>query len=307
MASYYNYKPGQGVTDAWKYYQQVNNSRPGAYQSSWQDELDKLYKQIAERKPFQYDLNADSLYHQYKDQYTLGGQQAMMDTMGQASALTGGYGNSYAQTAGQQTYQGYMQKLNEVIPQLEDRAYGRYRDEGQDLYNLYGLTQGNDDRDYGRYRDQVGDWQADRGFAYGAWNDERGFDYGAYQDDLQQQNWQAQFDYNKAQDDYQKQQAAAAAARSGRGGSGGGRTGNDTIDLNFTQDQINGAADAWKSGGENGLDQYIASLILQGISPAAGAALRGYIIKYIQLDQQQQQGLTGGAGGPRTMPTAHLN
>ncbi len=290
MANYYNYKPGQGVTDAWKYYQQVNNSRPGAYQSKWQDELDKLYKQIAERKPFQYDLNADSLYHQYKDQYTLGGQQAMMDTMGQASALTGGYGNSYAQTAGQQTYQGYMQKLNEVIPQLEDRAYGRYRDEGQDLYNLYGLTQGNDDRDYGRYRDQVGDWQADRGFAYGAWKDERGFDYGAYQDDLQQKNWQAQFDYNKAQDDYQKQQAAAAAAAAAAKRGRGGRR---APEINFTEEQIAQALSAMQSGGEDALMRYTVGLEGQGYSEASTAWLYNYARQYAKQNKTLWDTISG--------------
>ena len=74
MAS--NYKPGQSVTDAWKAYQRVNAAKPGAYQSSWQDELEKLYGQISQRKPFEYDLNADSLYQQYKDQYSLAANPA---------------------------------------------------------------------------------------------------------------------------------------------------------------------------------------------------------------------------------------
>ncbi len=78
-------------------------------------------------KPWSYDLNADMLYQQYRDQYMQGGRQAMIDTTGQvAQALTGGYGSSYGTTAGNQAYQQYLTQLNSVIPSLYDRAYQRY-------------------------------------------------------------------------------------------------------------------------------------------------------------------------------------
>ena len=51
---------------------------------------------------FKYNVNADPLYQQYKDQYIQGGKLAMMDTMGKAAALTGGYGSTYGQQVGQQ-------------------------------------------------------------------------------------------------------------------------------------------------------------------------------------------------------------
>jgi len=35
----------------------------------------------------------------------------------------------------------YMMALADVIPQLEARAYGRWQDAGQKLYNDLGLTQ----------------------------------------------------------------------------------------------------------------------------------------------------------------------
>ena len=95
--------------------------------------------------------NEDAMYQMYKDQYQQGGQRAMRDTIGQASALTGGYGSSYAQTAGQQTYQGYLQELNQLIPQLRQQAYEEYRDEGQDLLNKYNITSNAYDREYGQH------------------------------------------------------------------------------------------------------------------------------------------------------------
>lgn len=89
------------------------------------------------REDFQYNMNADSLYQQYKDRYLELGKNAMTDTMGQASALTGGYGSSYAQQVGQQAYQDYMQKLNDVVPELYQLAYDRYRDRSERLYENY--------------------------------------------------------------------------------------------------------------------------------------------------------------------------
>ena len=129
------------------------------YQSQWQDSLNQAMDKILNREKFSYDINGDALYQQYKNQYVNQGKQAMMDTMGVASAMTGGYGNSYAQTAGQQTYQGYLQGLNDKIPELYQMARNAYDSDTDELYKQYALYSDRDDVDYGRHRDQVGDWQ----------------------------------------------------------------------------------------------------------------------------------------------------
>lgn len=103
-------------------------------------QLNALYDQIVNRKPFQYDLNGDLLYRQYADQYAQLGQQAMRDTMGQAAALTGGYGNSYAQQVGNQAYQQYLTQLNAMVPEFWDRAFKAWQAEGDDLTNRYKLA-----------------------------------------------------------------------------------------------------------------------------------------------------------------------
>lgn len=104
------------------------------------DQLHSLYDQIVNRKPFRYDLNGDLLYREMADRYTQLGQQAMRDTTGQAAALTGGYGNSYATQVGNQAYQQNMTALNDNIPQLWDRAYQAYLNEGDQLMQKYELT-----------------------------------------------------------------------------------------------------------------------------------------------------------------------
>ena len=89
------------------------------------------------RPDFRYDANGDALYRHYKDRYTELGKTAMQDTMGQATALTGGYGSSYVQNVGQQAYQSYLSKADDVIPTLYQLAYDRYRDKGDRLYKAY--------------------------------------------------------------------------------------------------------------------------------------------------------------------------
>ena len=89
---------------AWNAYQgylnQYNNF--GDFGFSKQGDLDSVYSNIKNYGDFSYDVNSDALYQQYANQYIQQGKMAMQDTIGQASAMTGGYGNSYAATAGNQ-------------------------------------------------------------------------------------------------------------------------------------------------------------------------------------------------------------
>ena len=211
------YSPSGAVSQAKAYLQQVQSRRPGAYQSRWDAELDSLYDQITNRKPFQYDLNQDALYQQYKEQYQRLGRTAMQDTMGQAASLTGGYGSTYAEQVGQQTYNAYLQSMNDIVPELYDRAYGRYQDEGQDLYNRYGLVSDRESMDYSKYRDTVSDYYNDLADARSAYDSEWNKDYTQWSDQLSY--WQQKAAQEQAY--WQSQQRAAG----GSGGSGGGSAG----------------------------------------------------------------------------------
>lgn len=128
------------------------------YVGTFDDQMKSLYEQIQNRPDFSYDINADPLYQQHKDQYIQGGKLAMKDTMGQAAALTGGYGSTYGQQVGQQAYDAYLQGLGDVIPELYSLAYQKHRDQGDDLLKQYGLLGDMRDTEYGRYRDELEDW-----------------------------------------------------------------------------------------------------------------------------------------------------
>ena len=205
------------------------------YANSYDGQLKELYDQIVNRDKFQYDINQDVLYKQYAEQYANKGKIAMMDTMGQAAALTGGYGSTYGQAVGQQQYDAYLQQLNDVVPELYQQAYQQYQDEGDRLTQQYALLGDLADDEYGKYQDAYNQWLAERSYAQdnAATAYQRGYNqwlqqlnqYNAdreYQESIRQFNEQMalsreQFAWQQAQ-----AQAAASSGSSGSKSSGGG-------------------------------------------------------------------------------------
>ena len=118
------------------------------------------------RPNFNYDVNADAMYNQYKDQYINLGQMAMKDTMGQAAALTGGYGSSYGQSVGQQAYDSYLRHLNNAIPELYGMALDSYNAEGDRLADLYAKTGALAQDEYNKYQDSYDRYWQERDYNY---------------------------------------------------------------------------------------------------------------------------------------------
>lgn len=257
--NYGPYRPSEGVLQAQKLLDDQLSNKPGNYQSQWQSLLNDTLQKIMNREPFSYDLNGDALYQQYKNQYVQQGKMAMMDTMGQAQAMTGGYGNSYAQNAGQQAYQAHLQELNNKIPELYRLALDQYQREGDALYDQASLIGQQEDRDYGRYRDQVGDWRSDRDyladryeserdFDYGRYADDRNFEYGRYSDDraykyqvhrdqVTDEQWQKEFDEAKRQFDKNYSKTSGSGSSGGSRSSGSSGTKKTTTTTKNTETQ----------------------------------------------------------------------
>lgn len=171
--------------------QQASQKTP-TYAGTYDSQLNELYEQIVNRDKFKYDLNSDMLYQQYKDQYVNLGQMAMKDTMGQAAALTGGYGSSYGQSVGQQQYDAYLQQLNNVIPDLYGQAYNQYQDEGAALMQQYGMLGDMADDEYGKYQDSLNQYWQNVDYLKGQADDayDRGYSnwYNSYQMGIEAQN-----------------------------------------------------------------------------------------------------------------------
>lgn len=148
------YQPSNRVQDAGAELDDWKERKPGAYDSAYSDKLDSLIGAATGRK-FSYDPLQDPVYKNYKDTYTRSGRLAMLDAMGKAASLTGGMGNSYAQSVGQQAYGAYMQELAQVIPELYEAAYGRFIDEGDQLHDQIKLLSSLDDAQWDRYNDMI--------------------------------------------------------------------------------------------------------------------------------------------------------
>ena len=121
----------------------------------------------------------------------------MKDTIGQASALTGGYGNSYAATAGAQQYMNYAGQAAQAIPTFQNMALQQYQVEGDNIMNRYNMAAGERNFDYQKERDAVADRQ---------WQQQ--FDYQQSRDAVADQHWQKEFDstYNRWLQEFQYQQ-----------------------------------------------------------------------------------------------------
>ena len=180
------------------------------YDSRYDEQIRSLYDQLTSRGPFRYDSAADPLYQQYRQSYVQLGQNAMRDTMGQASGLTGGYGSSYAQSVGQQQYDAYLRRLADVLPETYGMALQSWQAEGQDLQRRYSAAAALEQSDYERYLDELAQYnrsldraRSDLDTAY-----ERQFaeDERAYR--------RAVDDYNRRLDEDERAQSAAASSGS---------------------------------------------------------------------------------------------
>jgi len=216
------YVPSQAVKDAGAAYEAALEEKPGAFSSQYDGALQEIYDSIAGREEFAYDLDGDALYRQYRDAYVRQGKAAMEDTMGQAAALTGGYGSTYAESAGAQAYDRYLQELGGVVPELYKMALDRYEAWGDGMLQRYDMLSDLRDEEHAAYRD-----------AYDAWKDAVEMSYSTWQDmlDREQETWADSLDYwtDRAETENEAYLAALkAAGSSGSRSSGGGTSAKKT-------------------------------------------------------------------------------
>lgn len=207
----------------------MDASRPSDYSSKYQPQIDMAMDKVLNRPKFDYNVNEDALYQQYKDRYTQSGRTAMQDTMGQAAALTGGYGSTYGQRVGQQTYDQYMQGLTDKIPELYQLAQDKYdREYAYDKDRLSVLDSA-ENRDYGRWGDAMNLWQIDRNYQAGRYDTELGQAMSAADSMYSRLSALIQMGYTPTEDEMRlagmtADQVAAinGTLKRGSGGSGGG-------------------------------------------------------------------------------------
>lgn len=138
--------------------------------NQYQQMIQQMSNRLLNQGAFSYDPYSDPLYQLYAQQYTAGGQSAMQNTLAQIAARTGGLASSYAGTAAQNAYNGYMTQLANKIPELYQMAYGMYRDRQSDMRDNLAMLQSLSDADYNRYANE-------RDFSYQNYLGNRDYNY----------------------------------------------------------------------------------------------------------------------------------
>ncbi len=141
---------------------------------------DRLLDEYLNREPYDFNINTDKLYRQYADMYKKQGEAAMRDTVAENASKTGGYSSSYGVTAGSQAYQSYLDKLNEIVPVLEERAYDRYTDGGKSLREDIGILDDLDSKEYDKYRDDMEDYKDLREYYRKVYEYDNDYDFDMY-------------------------------------------------------------------------------------------------------------------------------
>lgn len=198
------------------YLNRIRDLKKPEYVSQFGGVIGGLMDKIVNRQPFSYDFNADPIYQQHKDQFIKLGKEAAMNAVANASALTGGYGNSYAVTAGAQANQQALSGLNDIIPQLLNSAQKKYDSDTNALLTQYDIYNQAEQDNYNKFRDQMSDY-----------NNERAYLTGMYNDALAQENYEKE--QAEEQRRYEANLALQMAKNASKGGSGSGKMPTGTI------------------------------------------------------------------------------
>lgn len=133
----------------------LEENKPKDYASEYTKRIDDMINQVLSREDFTYDPGSDPMYQKLKDESTYLGKRAMNDAMGAASALSGGYANSFAQTAGEHAYQDYMAQLTSGMDEMYQLALSAYDAEtGRMESELKALTDA-ESKAYERYVNDI--------------------------------------------------------------------------------------------------------------------------------------------------------
>ena len=173
---------------------------PEPYEDPFKTHIYSLLEKYLTPKEFKYDPATDPSYKAYEGMYTRAGEEAFEDTIGRLSAMTGGRPSSWAVSSASQAKNQYMEDLQNVIPVLEQQAYGRHQDAYTNLANQLAVLQDISDTSYGRYRDTVGDYRDERNFGRDVFESDRDFGYKVTRDQILDDQWMKQFNYQQQQD-----------------------------------------------------------------------------------------------------------
>jgi len=145
----------------------IYETRPSSeYKSSYKEKKRKALDDVVNYKPFSYDPEEDPVFEAYRKLYSKLGNDAYERTLAQNALRTGGMINSSASSAAVQALNRYNTMLTDKIPELYESAYERYSDGYDRLYKNLEMISDLEDKEYSRYRDDMKDFETDRDYYY---------------------------------------------------------------------------------------------------------------------------------------------
>ncbi len=153
--AYANFVPSQTYLQAMEYTQTLLDQLSSG-RTSYTDKVNEMLKNIENKEPFSYDMNSDTLFQNALASAMNSGQLAMQDTMGQAAALTGGYGSTYSQAVGNQAYNQEIQGAYDQLPEFYQLARDTYDKDLQQLYDKLDMYNTADAIEYERLANAYG-------------------------------------------------------------------------------------------------------------------------------------------------------
>lgn len=192
----------------------------------------QMLELILGRQPFQYDQKNDPAAQAARKTAALNARAATRGTLGQHAAMTGGMPSTAAVSAAAQAGNAALQQGADKVAELQELAYQRYRNEGQDMYNAFAAMQQAEGDAFNRQmQEQQLQYQKEQD-AYQRAQEQKQWEYGLQQDAQAQEDAQYQKELALAQlkaayGDYSGLKALGVdiskyVAGGSSGGSGGG-------------------------------------------------------------------------------------
>ena len=192
--------PNTGYVDDVKVIAQPEYVAPQEYKSEYADLISSMLGKVINTEKFDYNPLQDASYKALAKLYTAQGNKAAQDTMGNATALNGGFGTSHAVAAAGQARNDFNIQLNAQIPALREAAYNEYLNNYQMNVTALDALRSADEIAYGRHRDTVADNQWQYNAAYSKYRDSvadsqwaQNYNRGVYESDRD-------YDYQKSRD-----------------------------------------------------------------------------------------------------------
>lgn len=127
---------------SYKELMELQGQSGGTQQGAGAGTSNQMLDLILNRKPFQYNAQADPAAQAARKTAARNAQAVTRDTLGQHAAMTGGVPSTAAVSAAAQAGNNAMQQGADRVAELEQLAFQNYQTEGQNMYNAYAAMQG---------------------------------------------------------------------------------------------------------------------------------------------------------------------